>query len=251
MNNVIKSDLRILWQMLRGRSRQGSYQQQLEQFYAPQASYYDAFRARLLHGRQDLIGNMHIVPEQSIVELGAGTGQNLGFLGYPLQTFARIDVVDLCPSLLEIARQRYRHQPNVRIIEADATLYQPQQLVDRVYFSYALTMIPNWSQAINNAVRMLKPGGLLGVVDFYVSADHVNDGARQHGYLTRRFWSGWFAHDGVLLNPEHLTYLQSVCNTIYIQESFGSIPYLPFIKAPYYIFVGQPRPELGCRVDGN
>ena len=241
MISVIKNDLRILLQMLRGRSKQGSYQQQLEDFYAPQASNYDAFRQRLLHGRRDLIEHMHIVPEQSIVELGAGTGQNLGFLGYPLQTFSSIDVVDLCPSLLEIARQRYRHQPNVRIIEADATLYQPQQLVDRVYLSYALTMIPNWRQAINNALHMLKPGGLLGVVDFYVSDDYVGDGGRQHGYFTRRFWSKWFAHDGVLLNPEHMTYLQSVCNTRYIQESFGSIPYLPFIKAPYYIFVGQPR----------
>jgi SAM-dependent methyltransferase len=59
--------------------------------------------------------------------------------------------------------------PNVRVIEGDAVTYRPDGPVDCVYFSYSLTMIPNWEGALGNALAMLKPGGRLGVVDFYVS----------------------------------------------------------------------------------
>lgn len=239
MINTIKGDLQILLQMLRGRSRGGTHQQQLEHFYGPQADNYDAFRARLLHGRREMINRMGIIPEQSIVELGAGTGQNLRYLGYPLQLFNKIDVVDLCPSLLSIARKTYQHMENISVIEADATTYRPDYPVDRVYFSYALTMIPDWKKAIDNALNMLKPSGFLGVVDFYVSANAVTGEYTQHGYITRKFWQGWFAHDGVHLSPDHLEYLQSVCRTVYVEEARGSVPYLPLLKAPYYIFVGQ------------
>lgn len=228
--------------MLAGRSRSGTLAQQLEDFYAPQAALYDGFRDRLLHGRREMLSRMRLCPGQTIVELGGGTGQNLRFLGYPPEWFERIEVVDLCPSLLAVAGERYKNVENVKVIAADATSYQPDSQVDRVYFSYALTMIPEWEKAVDNALRMLKPGGLLGVVDFYVSAEHVNGGV-QHSALTRTFWKKWFAHDGVNLTPEHMHYLDSVCHRLYLNESSGSIPYLPLLKAPYYYFVGQ-KPEV-------
>ena len=55
MIGMMKGDMGILLQMLRGRSRSGSHQQQLEEFYHTQAGNYDAFRSRLLHGRRELI----------------------------------------------------------------------------------------------------------------------------------------------------------------------------------------------------
>jgi S-adenosylmethionine-diacylgycerolhomoserine-N-methlytransferase len=239
MNRSVLADLLILRRMLQGRSKHGSHQQQLESFYREQAEHYDRFRHRLLHGRRELIEQLTIVPEQSIVELGGGTGFNLGFLEYPLQTYDSIDIVDLCPSLLNIAKSRYQHAGNVHPVLADASTYDPGKAVDRVYFSYALTMIPDWQRAIDNAVKMLKPGGRLGVVDFYVSDETVTDGGVQHGFLTRQFWRRWFAHDGVQLNPAHLRYLKTICRSVFVQESFGRVPYLPFIRAPYYIYVGQ------------
>ncbi|MGB5833439.1 MAG: hypothetical protein WBG92_15785 [Thiohalocapsa sp.] len=52
----------------------------------------------------------------------------------------------------------------MRVIEADACTYRPARPVDLVYFSYALTMIPDWPAAIDNALAMINTGGLLGVV---------------------------------------------------------------------------------------
>jgi len=239
MTGVLKGDLQILLKMLRGRSRRGSHQQQLEEFYGPQAANYDDFRERLLHGRREMLEQMRILPGMSIVELGAGTGQNLRYLAAPLHSYGKIDVVDLCPSLVAIARQRYEKMDNISVLEADATTYQPDAPVDRVYFSYALTMMPDWKRVIDNALGMLKPGGLIGVVDFYISGRTVTGQQVCHGYFARKFWQGWFAHDGVNLTHEHIDYLQAVTHTVYLHESRGSVPYLPFLKAPYYIYIGR------------
>jgi S-adenosylmethionine-diacylgycerolhomoserine-N-methlytransferase len=37
---------------------------------------------------------------------------------------------------------------------------------DRIFISYALSMIPNWPSAIERAVVQLAPGGALHIVDF-------------------------------------------------------------------------------------
>ena len=83
-------------------------------------------------------------------------------------------------SLLEIAKQRIAAKgwTNVETVEADATTFQPPAgPVDVVTFSYSLTMIPDWFAALENAVAIFKPGGTIGVVDFYVSRKYASDGA--------------------------------------------------------------------------
>jgi S-adenosylmethionine-diacylgycerolhomoserine-N-methlytransferase len=103
-----------------------------------------------------------------------------------------------------------------------------------VYFSYALTMSPDWRAALDNALAMLAPGGWLGVVDFYVPPG-------RNAALARRFWTRWFAHDGVRPSPDHLPHLRKRLDTIACVEGRGRVPYLPGLTAPYYVFVGRKR----------
>ena len=107
--------------------------------------------------------------------------------------------------LLEQARRRAARWPGiVNVVEADAENYRPDHAVDCVYFSYSLSMTADWRKALCNAVRILRPGGTLGVVDFFVSEDSPPSGLARHGWLERQFWRHWFAHDGVRLDPRHL-----------------------------------------------
>ena len=161
------AELRVVASLVRGRRRSGSHAERLEAFYAPQADHYDAFRERLLWGRARLVDCLPAGPGARVVELGGGTGRNLEYFGARLPAFASVEVVDLCPSLLRRARERARAWPNVRVVEADAGAYRPPLPVDAVYFSYALSMMPAWRAALDNAVAMLRPGGVLGIVDFY------------------------------------------------------------------------------------
>jgi S-adenosylmethionine-diacylgycerolhomoserine-N-methlytransferase len=225
--------------MARGQPRCGPLAERLQAFYGPQAEHYDAFRERLLHGRAELMQRLAPPAGADLIELGAGTGRNLGFLGERLSALRSVELVDLCPALLEQARWRTRGLPHVRVVEADAVTYRPDRLVDIVYFSYALTMIPDWEGALRNAIAMLKPGGALGVVDFYCSEPEPPPGLARHGALTRWFWPRWFAHDGVHLDPAHLRTLHRWLPKHVLTEHRAPVPYLPGLRVPYYVFVGR------------
>jgi S-adenosylmethionine-diacylgycerolhomoserine-N-methlytransferase len=227
----LAADARVLWRMACGQSRQGDHAARLQDFYAPQAERYDAFRERLLHGREELIDRLDIGAGMHVVELGCGTGSSLERMGPRAARCASIQLVDLCPALLEIARQRAVGRGNVEVIEADVTSWRPAAPVDRVFFSYALTMIPDWDAAIANAVSMLKPGGHLGVVDFHLPASG--------GSLANGFWRRWFAHDGVHLSAAHLPTLLGHLPAAWMKERRANLPYLPGLQAPYYLYVGR------------
>jgi S-adenosylmethionine-diacylgycerolhomoserine-N-methlytransferase len=235
----LAADVRVLLSLVRGLPRRSSHAEALARFYGPQAHRYDDFRERLLQGREELIQALPVGAGDRIVELGGGTGRNLEFFGTRLRSFAAVDLVDLCSPLLDVAATRVAGMRNVRLVNEDASTYQPTAPVDCVYLSYALTMMPRWRTVIDNAAAMLRPGGTIGVVDFYISPAHPPAGRVRHGWLTRTLWPGWFGHDGVRLCADHLTYLQERFETCQLSECRARVPYLPLVTAPYYVFIGR------------
>ena len=238
---ALRGDFAVVQRMLRGMPRAASHAEALSAFYAPQARHYDRFRERLLHGREALIGRLPLADGARVVELGGGTGRNAEFFGAKLGGIESLTIVDVCAPLLAEARQRARRITQLRVVEADATTYEPDEPVDVVYFSYALTMIPDWHAAIANAIAMLKPGGVLGVVDFYVSPARANAGFAQHNALTRAFWPAWFRHDGVRVSSQHFPELRRLLPDHAFIEARANVPYLPLGRVPYYVFVGRKR----------
>ena len=247
---ALRGDFAVVQRMLRGMPRAASHAEALSAFYAPQARHYDRFRERLLHGREALIGRLPLADGARVVELGGGTGRNAEFFGAKLDGVESLTIVDVCAPLLAEARQRARRITQLRVVEADATTYEPDEPVDVVYFSYALTMIPDWRAAIANAIAMLKPGGVLGVVDFYVSPARANAGFAQHNALTRAFWPAWFRHDGVRVSSEHFPELRRLLPDHAFIEARANVPYLPLGRVPYYVFVGR-KPALRRRLSSR
>jgi S-adenosylmethionine-diacylgycerolhomoserine-N-methlytransferase len=238
------SEARVLYHLAFTRARGASHAERLESFYRGQADGYDAFRRRLLHGRGEMMAGLEVRPGARLLDLGGGTGSNLELLGERLPLLASAEVVDLCPALLEAARRRIAHHgwANVRAVQADVTTYEPEGgPVDLVTFSYSLTMVPNWFQALERALALLRPGGMVGVVDFYVARKWPAEGMRRQGALGRWFWRAWFGLDNVFLSPDHLPWLQAHFEVLRLEERRGRVPYLLGLKAPYYIFLGRKR----------
>ncbi len=241
--NVL-ADMKVLYHLALKPVRGKDHAERMESFYAGQADAYDGFRQRLLQGRETLFQKLSIPPSSVWVDLGGGTGSNVEYLADHIDQLKSAYIVDLSDSLLEVASERCRSKgwTHVQACAADATTFQPPESADVVTFSYSLTMIPDWFAAIENALRMLRPGGQIGVVDFYVSRKYpASTVEKRHSWFTRHFWPAWFGCDNVYPSADHLPFLQSHFDTEYLEERLGKIPYLPLIRAPYYLFVGRKR----------
>ena len=239
-------DFKVLYHLLLAPSRGDGHQERLDNFYRHQLPYYDSFRSRLLHGRDRLFDNLRF-PEGGVwVDMGAGTGMNLEWWGDRLSLLKKIYLVDASPAMLGAAQKRVaqRGWKNVEIVQADATGYQLPEKADLITFSYSLTMIPDWFAAIDNAHSMLRPGGQIGAADFYVGRKFPEKPMASHSSFTRWFW--WFNlfRDNVFVSPDHIPYLQRRFDSAFIFEGFGKVPYLPIVRVPYYVMIGNKG--AGC-----
>ncbi len=236
------ADLRTLYHLARPGGAGDDPAARLEAFYRHQAAGYDDFRRRLLHGREEMMRGLDLPDGARLLDLGGGTGSNLEYLADRWGRLRQATVVDLCPALLRVAAERVarRGWHNVATVLADATTYEPADApLDVVTFSYSLTMIPDWFRAVERAHAALKPGGMIGVVDFYVARKWPAAGLRRHGAWQRWFWPWWFSWDNVFLSPDVLPYLRSRFDTVRLEERQGKVPYLPGLRVPYYVFLGR------------
>ena len=259
----IASHLRFLYHLTLKPIRGRDHAERLDSFYRGQADLYDASRARLLAGRAVLYSRIGVPDDGVWVDVGGGTAAALEHLGSRIERLRKLYVVDLSPSLIGLARERARARGwrNVETVVGDGATFQPDEpAVDVVTFSHSLTMMPDWFAALDHAAALLRPGGRLGAVDFYVARKHPAPGFASHPWLARAFWPLWFAGDNVHPSPDHLPYLARRFEPLWIAERHARVPYLP-LRVPYYAFLGrtpaaggpssrlargveQPRPEV-------
>jgi S-adenosylmethionine-diacylgycerolhomoserine-N-methlytransferase len=231
----LKVYLHLFLTPIRGRT----HAERLNSFYGPQADGYDATRARFLRGRRELYELLPTPDGGAWYELGGGTGANLEHLGDRIHRLANVYLVDLSTGLLQAARKRAeaRGWANVEIIAADVLTFPPPRTpADVVTFSYSLTMIPDWFLAIDRAWQLLRPGGVIGVVDFYNSRKHPDAGHVRHPWSTRVFWPLWFNPDNVFPSPDHVPYLHRRFEVRHFSEHRARVGPL---RMPYYLFVGR------------
>jgi S-adenosylmethionine-diacylgycerolhomoserine-N-methlytransferase len=141
--------------------------------YRYQRHIYDLTRKYYLLGRDQMLDALAAPTGGTVLELGCGTGRNLlaAAKRYP---DARYYGIDISPQMLETARgniNRAAHARKIIVAEGDATDFDCQALfgfdkADRVFISYAVSMIPSWQQAIAAALKATKPGGSVHIVDF-------------------------------------------------------------------------------------
>ena len=141
--------------------------------YRHQRHFYDMTRKYYLLGRDDLIERLDVPAGGSVLEIGCGTGRNLAVVAkrYPDCTLFGIDISREMLKSAEATMDKAGVRDRVYLAYGDATALDPEGAFgpsgfDRVFLSYALSMIPGWESALEQALTVLAPGGELHLVDF-------------------------------------------------------------------------------------
>ena len=145
----------------------------MDRIYRHQRHIYDATRKFFLLGRDHLIEQLAPPPGGLVLEIGCGTGRNLILAArrYPAASFFGLDVSQ---EMLATARTNIAGAGlagRITVARGDATTFDPVALFarrrfDRIFFSYSLSMIPEWRRALAGALDCVERDGRLLVVDF-------------------------------------------------------------------------------------
>lgn len=144
--------------------------ERMDRMYRYQRHIYDLTRKYYLLGRDKAISDLRIPQGASLLEVGCGTGRNL-LLAHRLYPNAKLFGLDISAQMLTSTRKTFAahgQTPELRV--ADAASFTPAEFgvegFDRIMISYALSMIPDWTSAVDASLSALKPGGSLHIIDF-------------------------------------------------------------------------------------
>lgn len=146
----------------------GNHAAAMDAQYRVQRHFYDLTRKYYLFGRDRLIRELGCKPGDKVLEVGCGTGRNLAQVSRTWPGVA-LHGLDISAEMLKSAAATLGD--DARLAQGDATGFDPQALFgaarfDRVFISFAISMIPEWKTAIDHAAALVAPGGTLSVVDF-------------------------------------------------------------------------------------
>jgi S-adenosylmethionine-diacylgycerolhomoserine-N-methlytransferase len=172
----------------------GSAAEKMDNIYRRQRFIYDATRRYYLLGRDRLIADLRVPGEATVLEVGCGTARNLvqAARRYPQ---AQLYGLDISEAMLRTARTSVARgglASRITLAAGDATAFDTDALFgvpsfDRVFISYALSMIPAWPEVVKCAAAHVAPGGTLLIIDFGDFAQYPGLLQRAQGAWLRRF----------------------------------------------------------------
>lgn len=188
----------------------------MNKMYALTRHIYDLTRKFYLLGRDRLIEDLQPNPGHHIVEIGCGTARNLIKMAqrYPECNFYGIDASE---ELLKTAKKSIKNanlENRITLMHGFAQNFSPKKSfgiqsdkVDRIVFSYTLSMIAQWQDVIEHALPFLTKDGALHLVDF----GDLKDLPRSF----RNFLFWWLSLFGCYYRSEMAGYLENIPNKKY------------------------------------
>ena len=148
---------------------------EIARLYRKRAPWYD-FTANLYYilgirefaYRKMAVRALNLKPGDFVVEIGCGTGLNFRFLREAVGAGGKIVGVDLSADMLSAASERIQRNnwTNIELVQGDAATYQFPPAVDGILSTFAITLIPQFDQVIQNGAKVLAPGKRFVVLDF-------------------------------------------------------------------------------------
>ncbi len=156
----------------------------------PGIEYYDKFsrvydllspKSYYHKARRYAVNELGLKANQTVLNVPCGTGQNLAYFQEDLKKSGLIIGIDLSPGMLEKAKAKcQRHGwENIRLFNANVLDVDPAWVknnvdgpspvaVDAVLCDLGLSGFPEWQTVVDNLLGILKPGGKIVVMDWYL-----------------------------------------------------------------------------------
>ena len=173
----------------------------MDRIYRYQTAIYDMTRRPYLLGRDILLQELAPPDASNILEIACGTGRNLIVAAklYPSCHLFGFDISNVMVTKARTSIERNGLADQIQIAKGNATDADSKALFkqgrfDRVYISYALSMIPPWREALAHALSLTENSGNLSIVDFGSAADQPR--------WIRPFLLFWLKMFGVTPQPD-------------------------------------------------
>ena len=180
----------------------------MDRMYRWTRHVYDLTRKYYLLGRDRLIEQINPKDGEHICEVGCGTARNLVKMAqaYPGARFYGLDASD---EMLKTARRSMqKNGVDIPLRQGFSQSFKPEELfglqkpLDKLVFSYALSIIPPWKESLDHALEVLPQSGEIHIVDF--------GGMEEQPAWLRRFLFWWLSLFHVYYKPEILEHLRKL-----------------------------------------
>ncbi|GEO06595.1 SAM-dependent methyltransferase [Adhaeribacter aerolatus] len=156
--------------------------------YTLYSPFYNLISRVFLQSRQKAIGLLAVKPGEKVLLIGAGTGLDLDFL----PPTALITATDITPAMVaRLIRRGARLQlpVNAQVMDGQC-LTLPDNAFDKIVLHLILAVIPDPVRCLQEAERVLKPGGQIVVFDKFLQPGHqVGFFRRVANFLTNFLFS--------------------------------------------------------------
>jgi len=145
-----------------------------KKIYDIQSVFYDVTFGRLVRKRIELAirRHMNIVGDETVLDLGIGTGASLDF--YPRE--GKVFGVDLSAGMLREARRKIRErQMNHAVVFQANALELPfaDNSFDHIFISHVITVVSDPVQLVKEAQRVGKEGCRIVIVNHFQSSNRL------------------------------------------------------------------------------
>ena len=142
--------------------------EKMDSVYRNTRHFYDLTKPIFLYGRNELLDSIHPKVDETICEIGCGTARNLIYLSKRYQNTKFIGM-DASALMLEIASKKIKKEKltsQIKLIHGLAGIHEFQKKIDRMIFSYSLSMMSKPREILENCLDQMPPGGTIHIVDF-------------------------------------------------------------------------------------
>lgn len=117
--------------------------------------------------RRKVVDALYLQQGQSVLDVGCGTGRNFPYIIERIGPQGRLIGLDYTPAMLEEAQRLTdrRGWSNVELIRGDAAELSLHDPADAALSTLAMTVIPDYRQALQRMVASVRPGGRVAIAD--------------------------------------------------------------------------------------